>query len=266
MLYDKRGRSDGRGNVVVYLGLISTFNDGADPNHDGLTNEYDDVFFTTENVKTGGNDDLVSANFTNNRANNVITDNGGNDCVEGGPGNDTFIQGTAPQGADVILGDTGTDTADYSGRTDAVAVSLDGVANDGDIATNEGDMVGGLSVSCRPATVIVNPPVGIFIDIFGDASILTASVDELHLPGRSDSGTGAELQFSSTSSAPARSTRAPQGIDLRSSATAGSRSAVIALRRRRRRERQRGCRQRHPQRQRRRQRPQRQRRQRPDRW
>ena len=172
VLYDKRGRSDGRGNVVVYLGLISTFNDGADPNHDGLTNEFDDVFFTTENVKTGGNDDLVSANFTNNRVNNVITDNGGNDCVEGGPGNDTFIQGTAPQGADVILGDTGTDTADYSGRTDAVAVSLDGVANDGDIATNEGDMVGGLSVSCRPATVIVNPPVGIFIDIFGDASIL----------------------------------------------------------------------------------------------
>jgi Ca2+-binding RTX toxin-like protein len=172
VLYDLRGRSDGRGNVVVYLGLISTFNDGADPNHDGLTNEFDDVFFTTENVKTGDNDDLVSANFTNNRANNVITDNGGNDCVEGGPGNDTFIQGTASQGADVILGDTGSDLADYSGRTDAVAVSLDGVANDGQITPAEGDMVGGLSVSCRPATVIVNPPVGIFIDIFGDASIL----------------------------------------------------------------------------------------------
>ena len=52
--------------------------------HDGLTNEFDDVFFTTENVKTGSNDDIVSANFINNRANNVITDNGGNDCVEGG--------------------------------------------------------------------------------------------------------------------------------------------------------------------------------------
>ena len=58
---------------------------------------------------TGSGNDLISANFTNNRANNVFTDNGGNDCVEGGPGNDQFQQGTAPQGADVILGDTGSD-------------------------------------------------------------------------------------------------------------------------------------------------------------
>ena len=159
-------------STVVYLGLISTFNDGADTNQDGLTNEFDDVFFTTENVVTGSGEDLVSANFTNNRANNEITDNAGNDCVEGGPGNDTFHQGTTPQGADVILGNTGADWADYSGRTDAVAVSLDGVANDGDIATNEGDMVGGFSVSCRPATVVVNPPIGIFTDLFGDDFIL----------------------------------------------------------------------------------------------
>ena len=53
-----------------------------------------------------------------------------------------------------------------------MAVSLDGVANDGDIATNEGDMVGGFSVSCRPATVVVNPPIGIFTDLFGDDFIL----------------------------------------------------------------------------------------------
>ena len=159
-------------STVVYLGLISTFNDGADTNQDGLTNEFDDVFFTTENVVTGSGEDLVSANFTNNRANNVINDGAGNDCVEGGPGNDQFQQGTAPQGADVILGNTGADWANYSGRTDAVAVSLDGVANDGDIATNEGDMVGGFSVSCRPATVVVNPPIGIFTDLFGDDFIL----------------------------------------------------------------------------------------------
>src|SRR6185436_19765447 len=131
--------------------LISTFNDGADTNSDGLTNEFDDVFFTTENVNTGSGNDLISANFTNNRANNVFTDNGGNDCVEGGPGNDQFQQGTAPQGADVMIGDTGSDTSNYgadtvaavglaaqaAGRTDAIQGSLDGVSNDGDIATNE---------------------------------------------------------------------------------------------------------------------------------
>ena len=164
VLYDKRGRADGQGNVVVYLGLISTFNDGADPNHNGLTDEYDDVFFTTENVKTGSNDDLVSANFTNNRANNVITDGDGNDCVEGGPGNDSFDQAAASNGADVILGNTGSDLANYSGRTEPVAVSLDGVANDGQIDPAEGDMVGGFSVSCRPATIIVNPPIRIISD------------------------------------------------------------------------------------------------------
>jgi len=89
VLYDTRTT-----NIVVYLGLISTFNDGADTNSDGLTNEFDDVFFTTENVKTGSGNDLVSANFVNNRANNVFTDNTGNDCLEGGPGNDQFIQGS----------------------------------------------------------------------------------------------------------------------------------------------------------------------------
>ena len=155
--------------VVVYLGLISTFNDGADLNADGLTNEFDDVFFTTENAITGSGNDIVSANFVNNRANNVFTDNDGNDCLEGGPGNDTFNQGSSPQGADVQIGNTGADLSDYSGRSGAVQVALDGVANDGDIASNEGDNVGGLSVSCRPLTLQVNPPQSV-IDFFdGDA-------------------------------------------------------------------------------------------------
>ncbi len=154
--------------TVVYLGLISTLNDGADTNADGLSNEFDDVFFTTENVITGSSadGDIVSANFVNNRSNNVFTDNGGNDCLEGGPGNDTFEQSSAPQGADVLIGNTGADTANYGDRTAAVAVSLDGVANDGDIATNEGDNVGGFSVSCRPQTILVNPPFSIIAFFF----------------------------------------------------------------------------------------------------
>ena len=39
--------------TVVNLGLISWFNDGADPNFDGVSNECDDVFATTENVDLG---------------------------------------------------------------------------------------------------------------------------------------------------------------------------------------------------------------------
>ena len=200
-------------STVVYLGLISTFNDGADPNQDGLTNEFDDVFFTTENVITGSGEDLVSANFTNNRANNEITDNAGNDCVEGGPGNDTFHQGTTPQGADVILGNTGADWADYSGRTDAVAVSLDGVANDGDIATNEGDMVGGFSVSCRPATIVVNPPIGIITDLFGgNVSIL----DDLNFLDAPIPGPAPNCFASSSTSSriPVHPSREPQGVGV----------------------------------------------------
>ena len=169
VLYDERTTS-----IVVYLGLISTFNDGADTNQDGLTNEFDDVFFTTENVKTGSGQDIISANFINNRANNVFTDNGNNDCLEGGPGNDQFLQGASEQGADVVIGNTGSDLADYSGRTDAVAVSLDGVANDGQITPAEGDNVGGFATTCRPLTVIVNPPVNnfSFIDDI-DGGVLT---------------------------------------------------------------------------------------------
>jgi Ca2+-binding RTX toxin-like protein len=147
-------------SIVVYLGLISTFNDGADLNQDGLSNEFDDVFFTTENAITGSGQDIISANFINNRANNVFTDNAGNDCLEGGPGNDTFEQGALEQGADVQIGNTGSDTSNYSGRAaDApVAVSLDGVANDGQISPAEGDNVGGFATTCRPLTIVVNPP------------------------------------------------------------------------------------------------------------
>ncbi len=212
-------------STVVYLGLISTFNDGADTNQDGLTNEFDDVFFTTENVVTGSGEDLVSANFTNNRANNVITDNVGNDCVEGGPGNDQFQQGTGAAGCRrdprqhrcrlgqlrcrqrPIAGPAGQAT----GRTDAVAVSLDGVANDGDIATNEGDMVGGFSVSCRPATVVVNPPIGIFTDLFGDDFILNdLNFLDAPIPGPAPNCFAVEFDILP----PVVPVRAPQGVGV----------------------------------------------------
>ena len=53
-----------------------------------------------------------------------------------GGGNDTFDGGT---GNDGMFGGTGTDTATYAGRTAAVNVVLDGIANDGE--AGEGDSI-----------------------------------------------------------------------------------------------------------------------------
>lgn len=61
----------------------------------------------------------------------------GNDALNAGPGNDTFAEGTSANGGDFFIGNGGVDTVDYSGRTHAVSVTLDGTANDGE--TNEHD-------------------------------------------------------------------------------------------------------------------------------
>jgi Ca2+-binding RTX toxin-like protein len=49
----------------------------------------------------------------------------GNDTLDGGEGNDFFQTSAATtDGGDIYIGSAGTDTVDYSGRTDAVAVSV----------------------------------------------------------------------------------------------------------------------------------------------
>ena len=60
-----------------------------------------------------------------------------NDTLIGGPGGDTWIAG---RGADMFAGGDGDDTVDYSGRTGAVTITLDGAAGDGE--AGEGDNVG----------------------------------------------------------------------------------------------------------------------------
>ena len=118
-------------STVVYLGLISTFNDGADTNGDGLTNEFDDVFNTTENVMTGSGKTSsrptspTTVPTTRSSTTPVTT------ASRVALGTTQFQQGTAPQGADVMIGNTGSDWANYgadsspvvgpaqNGRTDA---------------------------------------------------------------------------------------------------------------------------------------------------
>jgi Ca2+-binding RTX toxin-like protein len=121
-------------------------NDGADVTGDGdsfdFVDENDCVFLDTENVTTGSGNDILDANWINNRADNELTDGAGNDLNMGGAGNDTFHQGAAAQGSDDMDGGTGSDTCDYSGRPDAVSVALDGNDNDG--GAGEGDNCGGV--------------------------------------------------------------------------------------------------------------------------
>jgi Ca2+-binding RTX toxin-like protein len=57
---------------------------------------------------------------------------GGNDIIDAGDGNDTLQGGNGSNGADKMNGGSGTDKAVYSDRANAVAVSLDNQANDGE--------------------------------------------------------------------------------------------------------------------------------------
>jgi Ca2+-binding RTX toxin-like protein len=136
--------------TVVNLGIISWFNDGADPNADSISNECDDVFFTTENAITGEGNDILSADFLNNQSDNEFTSGNGNDQEEGGAGNDIHHQGSASNGSDALEGNSGADTADYGARTNPVIVTTgDGASNDGEVG--EGDNVGGFVSSRGPA-------------------------------------------------------------------------------------------------------------------
>jgi Ca2+-binding RTX toxin-like protein len=75
---------------------------------------------------------------------NALTGNGGNDTLSGGSGNDKLIGGAGKDtllgmagndvfrggsGKDILDGGTGTDTADYSDKTTAVSVTLNGATN-----------------------------------------------------------------------------------------------------------------------------------------
>jgi len=128
-------------NVTASLPVVAT-GSGA------VTN----IFYSTssENVSfTGstGNDILFSG-----YGDDDLFGRGGEDTLDGGTGNDELYAGEdddilhASEGADVLDGDEGWDTVDYSERSEGVAVSLDGLANDGwsadgPVPLTEGDNV-----------------------------------------------------------------------------------------------------------------------------
>ncbi|MEA2374308.1 MAG: hypothetical protein QOD53_771 [Thermoleophilaceae bacterium] len=62
----------------------------------------------------------------------VLRGGTGADVVDGGLGTDRLDEGSAANGSDTLTGGGGTDTTDYGGRTNAVTVSLNGAADDGE--------------------------------------------------------------------------------------------------------------------------------------
>ena len=82
----------------------------------------------------GGNDKICGGD-----GNDSIGGNNGNDTLSGDAGGDTFGEGSAASGADVFVGGTGIDVANYGTRVAAVTVSINNAADDG--VTGEADTV-----------------------------------------------------------------------------------------------------------------------------
>lgn len=130
---------------------------------DGLSGEKDDVTADVEVVIGGSGDDTLTASTTaatlqGGPGNDTLIGGAGDDTLSGGAGNDTlrgkagndvlngddgddvFDEETASNGGDVFNGGNGIDTVDYSARTVALVVTMDGAAaNDGE--SNEKDNV-----------------------------------------------------------------------------------------------------------------------------
>lgn len=93
-------------------------------------------------IGTGGEDTLNGG-----LGNDLLEGFAGNDTLHGDEGDDVFRGGT---GKDVMIGDAGTDRADYAEITAALTVTLDGLANDGQVGEEDNvqtDVVRGGSVA-----------------------------------------------------------------------------------------------------------------------
>jgi hypothetical protein len=142
-------------------------------------------------VFSSGGDTLIGG-----ASNSAYLPGAGGLVVYGGQGNDVFKQGTAPTPGEVLHGDAGTDTVDYSKRTMALSVSLGTAAltgaNDGDGTYGSGgekddvkgdveivlggdgnDTLSGLLASCATSTGCVTLNGGAGDDVFDQAATPT---------------------------------------------------------------------------------------------
>jgi Ca2+-binding RTX toxin-like protein len=102
--------------------------------NDGGAGEGDNVASDIEELYGGAGDDVI----TGNDDRNLMGGQGGDDTLTGGGGDDVLNGG---EGSDMISGGDGKDVVNYAWEDAPVAVSYDGVANDG--ADGEQDNLGG---------------------------------------------------------------------------------------------------------------------------
>ena len=122
---------------------------------DGESTETDDVIDDVEVVTGGTLADTMTCQaagctLNGGAGDDILTGAAGADTLNGGVGDDTFVEGTAASGGDVFNGGAGTDTVDYSGRSVALLVTMDGVAADDgesgeldDVNVDVEDLLGG---------------------------------------------------------------------------------------------------------------------------
>jgi Ca2+-binding RTX toxin-like protein len=130
----------GTADMVSYAlrTIAITASIGAGVTDDGEALEADDILATVEGITGGTEDDALTGDSGNNvltggLGDDTLTGDTGNDTLNGGDGDDTFDEETASNGGDIFNGGAGTDVLDYSARTVALVVTMDGVlANDGE--------------------------------------------------------------------------------------------------------------------------------------
>lgn len=136
-------------DTVSYSGQSESFTISLDDvANDGMAGETDNVHTDVENVYGGTGSDTI----TGSSAANVLVGaagagelaTGGVDTISGGAGNDILKKGLSSSTAspgDVFTGGSGSDTvvAYYALTADALTITLDGVANDGE--SGEGDNI-----------------------------------------------------------------------------------------------------------------------------
>jgi len=99
-----------------------------------------DVFSAAGSTATGAAFATAVTVYGGN-GNDTLRGGDGDDALDGGDGNDTFQTGTADDGSETYVGGAGADVVDYSTRTAALTVTMDGTTTGNDGEASEADKI-----------------------------------------------------------------------------------------------------------------------------